>query len=207
MQRATQCVPGRSSGSEGVYARNRLPRRLNVPSALIGNTDPDDRPGTHWVALCIDANSRGEYYDPTGRPPFLRAYVNFMNKYCTSWTYNTIRVQEEGSTVCGHHCIFYLIHRCAGKSMGDVTRTLRHPREATDIVKTFVHRLINKAEKMYLAFCYNVKPRMMNNILFTKKNKQTKEHRKCSHILHTHTTESPCFSGYFPRFYRNSSRF
>jgi hypothetical protein len=29
--------------------------------------------------------------------------------------------------------------------MGDVTRTLRHPREATDIVKTFVHRLINKA--------------------------------------------------------------
>jgi len=28
--------------------------------------------------------------------------------------------------------------------MGDVTRTLRQPREATDIVKTFVHRLINK---------------------------------------------------------------
>jgi hypothetical protein len=84
---------------KGVYARNRLPRRLNVPSALIGNTDPDDRPGTNWVALCIDANSRGEYYDPTGRPPFLRAYLNFMNKHCKSWTYNTIRVQEEGTTV------------------------------------------------------------------------------------------------------------
>jgi hypothetical protein len=69
---------------KGMYARNRLPRRLNVPSALIGNTDPDDLPGTHWVALYIDANSRGEYYDPTGRPPFLRAYVNFMNKHCTS---------------------------------------------------------------------------------------------------------------------------
>ena len=123
---------------KGVYARNRLPRRLNVPS------DTDDRPGTHWVALYIDANSR-EYYDPTGRSPFSRAYVNFTNKHCTSWTYNTIRVQEEGSTVCGHHCIFYLIHRCAGKSMGDVSRTLRHPREPTDIVKTFVHRLINKA--------------------------------------------------------------
>ena len=50
-------------------------------------------------ALYIDANSRGEYYDPTGRPPFLRAYVNFLNKHCTSWTYNTIRVQEEGSIV------------------------------------------------------------------------------------------------------------
>jgi hypothetical protein len=50
-----------------------------------------------------------------------------VSQFCTSWTYNTVRVQEEGSTVCGHHCIFYLIHRCAGKSMGDVTRTIETP--------------------------------------------------------------------------------
>ena len=106
---------------------------------------PGRSTGTHWVALYIDANSRGEYYDHTGRPPFLRADVNFMNKHFTSWTYYTIRVQEEGSTVCGHHCICYLIHRCDGKSLGDVTRTLRHLREARDRVKTCVHRPINKA--------------------------------------------------------------
>ena len=139
--------PSTSNVFKGVYARNRLHRRLSVPSASIGNKDPDDRPGTHWVALYIDANSRGEYYDPTGRPPFLRAYVNFMNKYCTNWTYNTIRVQEEASTVCGHYCIFYLIHRCAGKSMGDATRTLRHPREATDIVKNLCIVLSIKLRK------------------------------------------------------------
>jgi hypothetical protein len=28
---------------KGVYARNRLPRLLNVPLALVGNTDPDHR--------------------------------------------------------------------------------------------------------------------------------------------------------------------
>ena len=28
---------------KGVYARNRLPRLLSVPSALVGNTDPDHR--------------------------------------------------------------------------------------------------------------------------------------------------------------------
>jgi hypothetical protein len=38
-----------------------------------------------------------------------------------------------------------MVFRCAGISMGDVTRTLRHPREATVIVKAFVHRLINNA--------------------------------------------------------------
>jgi hypothetical protein len=39
-----------------------------------------------------------------------------MNKHCLHWTYNTVRVQEEGSIVCGLHWIFYLIHRCAGHS-------------------------------------------------------------------------------------------
>ena len=89
--------------------------------------------GQHWVAIYSDANSKGEYYDPTGRPPFSRAYVNFMKKHCHTGTYNTVRVQEERSTVCGHHCIFYLIHRCAG-----YTRLLENPVEATDIVQQFV---------------------------------------------------------------------
>ena len=60
------------------------------------------------------------------------------------WMHSLFSDVSVSLNVCGHHCIFYLIHRCAGKSMGAVTRTLRHPREATDIVKTFVHRLINK---------------------------------------------------------------
>ena len=93
---------------KGIYARNRLPRLLNVPLALMGNTD--HRMGQHSVAIYIDANSKGEYYYPTGRPSFLRDYVNFTKKHCHTWTYNTFRVQEEGSTVCGHHFIFYLIH-------------------------------------------------------------------------------------------------
>ena len=88
--------------------------------------------GQHSVAIY-----RGEYYDPTGRPPFFRAYVNFMKKHCHTWTYKTVRVQEEGSTVYGHHCIFYLIHRCAGHTMTDVTRLFENPMEATTIVKKF----------------------------------------------------------------------
>ena len=65
-----------------------------------------------------------------------------MNKHCLHWTYNTIRVQEAGSTVRGYHCIFYLIHRCAGHSMTDVTSLLENPVEATDIVQTVVLLLV-----------------------------------------------------------------
>ena len=65
-----------------------------------------------------------------------------MNIYCLHWTYNIVRVQEEGSNVCGLHCIFYLIHRCAGHSMTDVTRFLENPVEATGIVQKFVLLLV-----------------------------------------------------------------
>ncbi len=129
----------------GVYARNRLPRQIKVPFAFVGNTDPDNLPGTHWVAVYVDANGRGEYYDPTGRPPIQAAFLNFLDKHCTDWTFNGVRVQEEDSIVCGHHCIYYLVHRCAGRSMTDVTRTLGNPKEATDIVVHF----INKVSKLY----------------------------------------------------------
>ena len=79
------------------------------------------------LAIYIDINSKGEYYDPTGRPPFLMVYVNFMKKQCHTWTYNTVRVQEEGSSVCGHHCIFYLIQLYAGHSMTYVTGLIDPP--------------------------------------------------------------------------------
>jgi hypothetical protein len=135
--------PGTRFMLKGVYARNRLPRQLNVPSALVGNTEPDSLDGEHWIAMYIDANSRREYYDPMRLPPYHAAYVAFLNKHCTSWTYNAVRVQEEGSTVCGQHCIYYLIHRCRGYSMTNITGSLKNPKEAADIVKTFVY--INKA--------------------------------------------------------------
>ena len=118
---------------KGVYVRNRLPRLLNVPSTLVGNT------GSLYTST---PTQEGNTTTPTGRPPFLRAYVNFMNKHYTSWIYNTIRVQEEGSTVCVHHCIFYLINRCAGHSMTEVTRLLENPVEATDNVQKCVLLLV-----------------------------------------------------------------
>ena len=78
---------------KGGYARNRLPRLLNVPSALVGNTDPDHRMGQHWVAIYIDTNSRGEYYDPTGRPPFLKGLREFHEE-----TLSYLDIQHRSST-------------------------------------------------------------------------------------------------------------
>ena len=35
---------------QGVYPTDKLPIVNKYPSGLIANTDPHDKPGTHWVA-------------------------------------------------------------------------------------------------------------------------------------------------------------
>jgi hypothetical protein len=51
--------------------------------------------GQHWVAIYIDTNSKGEYYDPTGGPPFLRAYVNFILGHTTPFSLGCAKAQPE----------------------------------------------------------------------------------------------------------------
>jgi hypothetical protein len=99
---------------KGVYARNRLPRLLNVPSALVGNTDPDHRMGQHWVAIYIDANSRGEYHWMTTLFKGLREFHEETLSY--------LDIQHRSSTRRRNYRVrtslhFYLIQRCAGHSM------------------------------------------------------------------------------------------
>ena len=62
-------------------------------------TDPDHRMGQHWVAIYIDANSRGEYYDPTGRLPFLRNARHFGT--------GTIRHQDSSAPGQFGTCVFF----------------------------------------------------------------------------------------------------
>jgi hypothetical protein len=82
----------------------------------------------------MDANSKGEYYDPIWNTTLARPLREFHEE---TLSYVYIQVQENENTVCGHHCVFYLIHRWAGHAMTDVTRILEDMAELT-IVQNFV---------------------------------------------------------------------
>ena len=132
----------KSSSFLGVYARNRLPRRTPTAFSLVANTDPDNRNGQHWVAIFVNEKGIGEYYDPFGFPPFHKAFLNFMDKNCTQWTYNYVTVQHPSSIVCGQHCIFYLISRHRGYQMHEITRLLTKDMTANSaFVNDFVNTL------------------------------------------------------------------
>ena len=61
----------------GVYARNELPIREPTTSLYVCNTDPNHKPGEHWVTIYIDSDRRGEYFDSFGMPPLFNEFLTF----------------------------------------------------------------------------------------------------------------------------------
>ena len=78
----------------GVYARNKLPIRAPTTSLYVCNTDPNHKPGEHWVTIYIDSDRRGEYFDSFGMPPLFNEFLTFLNYNTKSWTHNNRVVQD-----------------------------------------------------------------------------------------------------------------
>ena len=104
----------------GVFACNRLPPDIICPSGYVCNTDPDFRPGEHWVAIYINHQGVGEYFDSFGLPPMQQDFIDFLNYNCSAWSYNKRTVQHLTSSACGLFCVYFLLMRCNGVSMTDL---------------------------------------------------------------------------------------
>lgn len=103
---------------KGVFASDKLPRRiLEKPSCLIVNTDPANKPGTHWVAIYIPPRGPYEYFDSFGLKPQVKNIKNFILKNSKNYTSNSKQLQSIFSMACGNYCCEYLLHRCQGKTM------------------------------------------------------------------------------------------
>ena len=95
----------------GVYPSDKLPKSIQPPVGLIANTDPQSKPGKHWVAFFIDHDRNGEYFDSYGQQPVVKSFQTFLNKNTSEFLCNNQRIQGPLSSVCGQYCIFYIIHR------------------------------------------------------------------------------------------------
>jgi hypothetical protein len=97
-------------------ADNTLP---STPCLLVCNTDPSTKPDRHWIAIYVDEEGRGEYFD-FGRSPERDSEDN-MNEQA---------VQQETVTECyyiGSFCVFYMycLFRCRGVDLNDIVNVLR----------------------------------------------------------------------------------
>lgn len=126
----------------GVFARDRLPKYLpsRRPLILVANTDPSNKPGSHWVVLYID--SKGEYFDSLGRPPEHNIFIRYLDKFCTSWTYNNRQLQSAISYFCGQYCILFSLYRSLDYSMKDILGIFSADTGLNDyITHGFVHQI------------------------------------------------------------------
>ena len=97
---------------KGVYPCDELPYNSELPLNIIVNTDPSNRPGQHWVCVCIEKSGKGEYFDSFGLPPFKEEIFNFLELKSKRWSFNRIPLQNIASVTCGNYCVLYIIYRC-----------------------------------------------------------------------------------------------
>lgn len=106
----------------GVFASDELPmKKMNetVPLAYVINTDPSNKPGTHWQAIWRPEQSKNRlfscyFFDSFGRPPTgdqIRGFIK-MNSDETVWCNQ--QLQSSVSISCGEWCCVYLSCVCSG---------------------------------------------------------------------------------------------
>lgn len=115
-----------------VYAANRLPIYVHTPMYAISNLDTDSKPGSHWIAMHIDGNGFGQYFDSYGRPPE-KYHRTFLENNSRMWDYNINRIQHDFTTVCGEYCIMYLYYKYHGRSMNDFLKMFKNSTICNDI--------------------------------------------------------------------------
>ena len=119
----------------GVFACDQLPKQY-VPRlrTLVINTDPSTKPGQHWVAIYITRDGEGEYFDSYGQPVKLPQVKKFLKKNVTRQRYNRQPLQGPLSAVCGQYSIFFLLQRCRGLSMTNITSLFSYDWRDNDIL-------------------------------------------------------------------------
>lgn len=111
----------------GVWACDQLPLLTHTfpgPAYFIVNTHPSHMPGEHWLAMTLDENGQASFFDSYGFPPDFEFYpssiMTFLEDRSSKIWHHNNQLQNTLSTVCGHHCIFYLCHRACGLSLQQV---------------------------------------------------------------------------------------
>jgi len=111
----------------GCYASNCIPYKSTYsPFCAVINIDPNNSPGTHWIAIFCDSVKTIEYYDSLGIWPPMSSHIrDYLEKF-QQVRYNSIRLQGIFKRSCGPHAIFYLYMRCSGFDMNEIISFLKN---------------------------------------------------------------------------------
>lgn len=112
----------------GVLPSDQLPERplRNLPSMLMMNIHPAELSGEHWLAVYLQSDGTGYFFDSFGNAPnsdrFPATIKNFLLTNAVDTIYSDRRVQDFESDTCGQHCVFFLYHLTRGHDYNNVMK-------------------------------------------------------------------------------------
>jgi hypothetical protein len=96
-----------------VLPSDRLPLEIRKrPRGYILNTDPSDKPGSHWVAMYLTEDGKGEFWDSYGQAHgfYGQNFTQFLDKHCGTFTWNRRILQSLHRTCVDniHYSLLYI---------------------------------------------------------------------------------------------------
>ena len=106
-----------------VCAMDQLPNTVQQrPKLYIVNSQESHRQGQHWLALYFPKVGPAECFDSLGHTPqyYHWRLARFLKTQGGYYICNRRRVQQPGTKTCGQFCVYYLQHRCNGRTMHQI---------------------------------------------------------------------------------------
>ena len=121
----------------GVFARDELPdiNREIWSWCLILNTDPKDKPGTHWLALYALSARSIELFDSFGFSPSMNSF-EFVDPLHLSYS-----LQSPSTSLCGHYCIVYIYLRSHNYSLYNIVYMLTDISKRDEWLKQYIYNM------------------------------------------------------------------
>lgn len=140
-------LPFTDANVGGVYAADRVPFVWPKPCAIIANTDNHDMPGRHWIAMFIDRNGHGTYFDSFGDRPRNANFTYVLRRNSVIYEHNSKRLQSLSSDVCGQYCIVALHWFSNGGRLGGLQKLFTNNREWNDdLVVNMFNKIVCKTK-------------------------------------------------------------
>lgn len=164
--------------TRGVFARDRIPIYWSTPSALILNTDRHSEAGTHWIAIVVDKNRHGTYFDSYGVQPMFPEYMNRLRVNTRTCEWNKLKLQCNTSRYCGHYCLVLIYFLTRGYTLKKFCKMFSsdckkndqlvynfYKRHIKDKIRKHRHSTIDKVHRgrsaIRLRYVQNCKPAFM----------------------------------------------
>ena len=136
----------------GVFPRDLLFKHgkvlPNKNNSYVCNTACKESPGEHWIAIYIDDEGKGEYFDSYGLYPN-DTFACFLQNNCHSWDRTIIPLQNPLTTVCGQYCIFWLYSKGLGFTTPCIIESLKNSYNSDTCVLEFVNRRFSGVTKRH----------------------------------------------------------